>query len=250
MDMRILFPTMLLIGCGASPTEADALDADATPVTDTVQAIQPGPMLDLVHKTAESVGAEPDCPRITLLDASENGTHERWDGGCTLQDGTAVMGSLERFEGLDSAWIAGSDFRILDGDRMVFGFDGAVEVTAADALWLMDAAASVCGTEAWDCADGPLGMDLTSTIYPASGFPDQYSITVSGAVATDRATLTVDGAWSVDRTACAVEPTTGAISIRKGELHALTLDGATACDACAAWEIQGQPTAGLCGLTQ
>ena len=250
MNMRIIIPALILAGCDLTAPEADALDADPTPVAEAVRAVQPGPVLDLVHRTDSVVGTGEDCPQIELLQTETGDRHERWTGGCTLDDGTEVLGSLERFQSAEGSWITGADFRLVQADETVFGFDGAIEVTEVDALWLVDVAASVCGIEGWGCSDGLLGMDITTTVFPASTFPEDYDITVSGAIATDRSTMTVDGAWSVNQASCAVEPTEGTLTVRQGELHALTLDGAQACDACGGWEVQGQPTPGLCGLNQ
>ena len=249
-DMRVLIPALILSGCGVSASVGTEVELDSTPVKESVRAVQPGPLLDLVHQTDAVIGTEADCPRIEAIVTDADTRHERWFGGCTLEDGTEVLGTIERFSGPDHAWITGTDFRLAQNGDVVFGFDGAIEVTEVDALWLVDVSASICGTEDWSCTEGLLGMDLTSTIFPASGFPDNYNITVSGAVATDRSTMTVDGAWTVDHDSCAVEPTDGSLTIRQGSLHALTLDGAIACDACGEWEVQGQPTPGLCGLNQ
>jgi hypothetical protein len=249
--MRIFLPIIVLAGCNeAIEPGAYAEDADPQPMSEVVRAIQPAPLVELVEHTAMVVGTEADCPRVTVLESKADEIHERWEGGCTLADGSSIEGVLERFDGPDTAWLTGHSFRLEKNGRTTFGLDGAIEITAVDSLWLVDVAASVCGLRHWGCSEGFLGLDLTSTIFPAETFPENYDITVSGAVATDRNTLTLDGAWSVDQSICEVEPTSGMLSIRMGEHHAIELDGAIACDGCASWQVQGQPTPGLCGLAQ
>ena len=109
MNMRIFIPALILTGCGVAATEEAELDP--TPVSESVRAVQPGPLLDLVHRTEAVVGVDGDCPRIVALSTDTGVLHERWLGECSLEDGTRVTGSLERFHGPDSAWITGSDFR-------------------------------------------------------------------------------------------------------------------------------------------
>ena len=71
---------------------------------------------------------------------------------------------------------------------------------------------------------------------------------MSGAFATEAGTYTLDGAWSIDETVCGMEATHGMLSVQEGRHHALKLNGSEHCDGCLEWQIQGQPTPGLCGL--
>ena len=114
---------------------------------------------------------------------------------------------------------------------------------------MLEAAASLCGLESWECTDGVLGVDLSFSVYPAQGFPHDYDTTVSGVIATNSTPVTVDGAWSTDTSRCEIEAANGMFTVSQGEHHALTLNGALACDGCGEWQVQGQPTPGLCGLT-
>ena len=144
-------------------------------------------------------------------------------------------------------WLIGSDFQVVDGDVLVFG-PCATEITPADRCgWstsLQRCAAPRAGPVRTASSPGPQLHHL-----PAAGFPEDYDATVSGTVATERASMTLDGAWSVDRGQCASEPVSGMLSIQRGEHHALTHDGALSCDGCVGWQVQGQDTNGLCGLT-
>ena len=248
--MRLLVTIGLMTGCNTAVVDEPLVESDPTPVAEAARAADPGPMVDLVQRTSSIVGIDPDCPRVEPIDTEDVANHERWTGGCRLNDGTEVFGVLERRDAPDGAWVTGTDFRLVQQGDLVFALDGAIELTDVDALWLMDISASVCGIGSWPCSDGVLGMDLTATMYPSIGFPDDYDTTVSGAIATDRATTTVDGAWSVNSGLCAIEPTDGSLSVRHGDLHAIELDGQQACDGCAAWEVQGQPMPSLCGLNR
>ena len=247
MGMRLFSTILLTTGCGITAAEDAFVQADPTPVSEAMRILDPGPLVDLVHRPADSIRVGEDCPQVVTLDAGLNATHERWLGDCMTDDGAAVFGTLERFDGPNLAWITGTEFRVEQSGETVFALDGAVELTDVDALWLMDVSVSICGLADWQCADGMIGMDLTSSLFPSSGFPDDYDATVSGAIATDRSTMTVDGAWSMNANFCAIEPTQGALTIRHGDLHVLTLDGAQDCDACGLWEVQGQPMPELCG---
>ena len=250
MGMRLLLTMIFTTGCGITAGEDAFVEADPTPVSEAMRILDPGPLVDLVHRPADSLKLGGACPQVVALDAGMNATHERWVGDCMTDEGAAVFGTLERYDGPNLAWVTGSEFRIEQAGEVVFALDGAVELTDIDALWLMDVAISVCGLADWRCEDGMVGMDLTSTLFPSSGFPDDYDATVSGAIATERSTMTVDGAWSVNADFCAIEPARGALTVRHGDLHVLTLDGAQACDACGLWEVQGQPMPGLCGLSR
>jgi hypothetical protein len=246
--MRLFLPALLLSACGNPAAIDNAILVETSPLRDTFTAISLEPLVSLVEQPLSLIETQADCPRITVLPSAENTTHERWQGGCTLADGALVHGELEHFIGPGTEWIAGRDFRIEHGDTLRFGIDGAIEITAADALWLVDAAVALCGTHAWPCDDGVLGLDLAYTIYPAATFPNDYDTTVSGVVATETRTSTLDGAWSVDTQRCAAEPVSGLLSINQGAHHAMTLDGADACDGCAALQVQGLSVPDLCGL--
>lgn len=250
MRMRLFSIVLLTTGCGITAAEDAFVEADPTPVSEAMRVLDPGPLVDLVHRPGDAIKADEACPRVVSLDAGTSATHERWIGGCMTDDGAAVFGTLERFDGPNLAWVTGSEFRIEQAGDVIFALDGAVELTDVDALWLMDVSVSICGLAEWRCEDGMIGMDLTSTLFPSSGFPDDYDATLSGAIATDRSTMTVEGAWSMRADFCAIEPTHGALTIRQGDLHVLTLDGAQDCDACGLWEVQGQPMPGLCGLNR
>ncbi len=238
----------MLTACGTAPSTSPVVEADPAPMLEAFTAVQPEPLVELVEQPHTVIGTSASCPIVTVLESAPDTLREHWQGGCTLENGQEIVGELERFDGPDGAWIAGNGFRLQQDTEVLFVLDGAIEITVAGELWLIDAAASVCGTEHWACGEGVLGLDLDFTIYPAALFPQDYDTTVSGALATEDTTFTLDGAWSVDETACILEPTRGMLSVQQGRHHALTLDGADSCDGCLGWQVQGQPTPGLCGL--
>jgi len=246
--MRIIFPLLILPACVPTPAETPVVEADPAPLLEAMTAVQPEPLVELVEQPHSVVGTGIACPTVTILDSEPGTLKEHWMGGCTLENGMQIEGELERFDGPDGAWLAGKGFRIEQESDPVFMLDGAIEISVSGDLWLIDAAASLCGTEHWSCSEGLLGLDLAFTIYPAALFPHDYDATVSGAFATEEATFTLDGAWSIDEGICGIEPTRGMLSVQQGRHHALTLDGAERCDGCLGWQVQGQPTPGLCGL--
>ena len=246
--MRFVLPLLILSACGTSPADKLVVDANPAPLVDAVHAIQPEPLVELIENPHAVVGTDETCPSITVLESPPGTLKEHWQGGCTLGNGLTVEGTIERFDGPDGAWISGNGFRTHDGNEAVFMLDGAIEVSASGDLWLIDAAAAVCGTEHWACSAGSLSLDLAFTIYPAALFPQDYDATVSGAFGTDDGTYTLDGAWSIDESICGIEATSGLLTVQQGRLHALTLNGAEHCDGCLGWQVQGQPAPGLCGL--
>ena len=246
--MRNVLPLLFLSACGTSPAETPVVEANPAPLLDAMTAVQPEPLVELVEHPHAVIGSESACPAITILDSDPGTLKELWTGGCTSENGLRFEGELERFDGPDGAWIAGKSFRIEQASDPVFMLDGAIEISVSGDLWLIDAAAALCGTEHWSCSEGLLGLDLAFTIYPAAFFPQDYDATVSGAFATEDATYTLDGAWSIDEGICGIEPASGMLSVQQGRHHALTLNGAERCDGCLGWQVQGQPTPGLCGL--
>ena len=114
---------------------------------------------------------------------------------------------------------------------------------------MIDAAATTCSTLGRNCAVGTVSVDLALTVFPAETYPVNYDVTVSGVVTTDTSPIVFDGAWSIDRTVCGIEPTEGMVAIQRGTHQSLQLDGATACDACAEWVLQGRPAPAYCATS-
>ena len=157
-----------------------------------------------------------------------------------------MQGRLERYAGGGAAWIASEGFTVRRDGGLVFALSGAVELQEQGELALLDAAATWCGAAGPACADGPVPVDLAFTIFPLSGYPGAYDGTVTGAVGASSGVATVEGAWSVDQSACPVEPASGTFALRAEQRHALVMDGATACDACAAWTVDGMAAPAWC----
>ena len=247
--MRFFLSLLILPACGTSPAEVPVVEeVNPGPILDAVNAVQPEPLIELIETPHAVVGTEEHCPSITVIDSEPDTLKEHWQGGCALANGLQIDGELERLDGPDGAWISGSGFRVHQDNETVFALDGVVEVSVSGNLWLIDAAAALCGTEHWACSQGSLSLDLAFTVYPAALFPQDYDATVSGAFGTDNGTFTLDGAWSIDERICGVEATSGVLSVQQRRHHALKLNGSEYCDGCLDWQVQGQPTPGLCGL--
>ena len=233
----------LLAGCADVPP-VTAVPPDAGVVTDALIGAQPEPLVDLVEDTAAFLPLDAGCPTVEL-----DGDRERFSGGCALADGTEVLGSLTRYDDGDAAWLAGDGFALRqDGETTLF-FDGAVELQREGDLLYVEAATTMCGAGSLDCADGVVRLDLSFTLFPVGNYPASYDATVSGVVSVaGEAPIAVEGAWSIDGAACENEPASGIFALRRGEAHALELDGADACDGCAAWAVQGVSAGSFCDI--
>jgi hypothetical protein len=238
---------LLVVGCGA---EAPLLpDPDTAVVEESLAATQPQALVELVERTGAYAALDLNCPTIEIDALDESGVAESWVGGCALPDGQSVEGTLRRFTGDEGAWIAAEDFVVRRDGELELELRGSIELYEENDLLHIEVAGSVCGGPTWSCEEGPVMLDLAYSIYPASNFPRVYDATVSGVVAPEGAApISVEGVWSVDDTACASEPASGTISLRRNERQALELDGQTACDGCADWLVQGVDVGPYCGL--
>ena len=244
--MRILLTTLLLSACGLSGVEPEVADADPAVVGDTLEAARPEPLVDLLDDPGALVGGDAGCPRVEVLAAEAGVVHERWHGGCRADDGTTVRGRLERYDADGTAWLASEGFTVRRDGVLVLAMSGSIELHEQGELALLDAATTWCGGEGPSCADGPVPVDLAFTIFPLSGYPAAFDGTVTGAVGAASGVATVEGAWSVDRAACASEHASGTFAVRSEQRHALVMDGASVCDACMAWTVDGQPAPRWC----
>jgi hypothetical protein len=237
---------LLVLGCAS---EAPLLpDPDATMVEEALAATSPDALVELVERTGAYAALDIDCP---IIDANEDetGIAEAWVGGCALADGRSIEGTLRRFTGEDGAWIAAEEFAVRRDGELDLELRGSIELYEENDLLYIEVAGSLCGGPTWSCEDGPITLDLAYSIYPSSNFPHVYDTTVSGVVAADGAApISVEGVWSIDDIACASEPASGTIALRRSERQALELDGQTACDGCADWVVQGVDVGPFCGL--
>jgi hypothetical protein len=247
--MTRIIAISLLSACAVRSDPAPVgpdLDLAAVDLSMALESVRPDPLLAWALEPHTIIDTTSGCPAITRVDQDE-GTLEHWEGGCVQPDGTRIEGRLSWFDGPATAWAAGEGFSIIDAQGLVRHLDGAVEVTGEGALWLAEANATTCVGEV--CAEGTSAVDLTYTIHPAAGYPHDYDLTVSGVVAPrdDAGAIVIDGAWSVEETTCAIEPVRGLIAIQRADHQTLTLNGASACDECAAWVVQGRDAPAYCG---
>ena len=239
---------LLVLGCG---TEAPLLpDPDTTIVEESLAATWPDALVELVERTGAYATLDENCPMVDVDEAvDETGIAESWIGGCALPDGRSIDGTLRRFTGDEGAWIAAEDFAVRHNGELDLELRGSIELYEENDLLNIEVAGSLCGGPTWSCEDGPVMLDLTYSVYPASNFPHVYDATVSGVVAADGAApISVEGVWSIDDTACSSEPASGTIALRRSERQALELDGQTMCDGCADWVVQGVDVGPFCGL--
>lgn len=244
--MMHLLPVLLFAAC-APETSPVVPELDRAVVHEALAAARSEPLVELADGTAAWVPAGQDCPAVTV----DSDGALVWEGGCVMPDGTEIEGRLEHHEDKDSTWVSGDSFQVLRGGELDFMLDGAIELRESDDLLLVDAAATTCGGPGTDCTNGPATVDLSYTIYPASGWPDVYDITVSGVVRVpvmreDSAPVSVEGTWRVDARVCASEPLTGTVAVRQHELHIFEPDGNVSCDGCAGWSVLGQAADAWC----
>lgn len=254
----------LLLGCESeAPVELEGR-TEAPMVAAALRAVRPEPLIELVNNPRAFVQVGAACPAVLSVPKVDDGLRESWVGGCTTADGLVFEGRLELYDGPESAWVSGEGFAVrrsdplhsdpLHGDKLLFALDGSVELEEQGELVLIDAAASWCGGPGPACASGLTTIDLSFTLYlaadaEAEGGPlDRYEATVTGAVDTALAPLYVEGAWRVDDSLCPSEPLGGKISLRGRDRPLVDLDGATRCDGCASWTLQGELMGSTCGL--
>ena len=236
----ILVILPLLGGCvlTAEPVPPALSEADLSPAALAFELLQPDQALALLEDPSLWLPVGEGCPSIHVDDDGV----ERWQGGCTLADGTLVIGDIERFVGPESTWVAGNGLHVIGAaGRTRLYFDGAVEWQGLGELSGIEAAYSACGLLR-DCEQGPTTVDLALNLYPHAGYPVQYDLAVEGVVAAAGLEPTpVSGALSFDLEACPVEPASGSLLLHGSSPWGLDFDGATACDACADVAFEGLP---------
>lgn len=233
---------VLLAACGDLEGQ-DPLPVEAQVLPVVLELTDPEPFVELVDNPRAFIPVEAGCPVIEV-----DGPLETWTGGCAQSDGTFIEGSLARYDSLDGAWVAASGFAVRAAAETIFALDGAIEVQSEGELLFVDAAAESCGLGDLACEDGPAKVDLAFTIYPLATWPYTYDAILSGVVALPgQPPSDVEASWTQDATRCTSEPTSGLFAVRDEVYHTLEWDGASACDSCANWMIQGVDSGRYCG---
>ena len=190
---RIVLPFALI---GAASAGQPIACRDPTAAVEASAAIQLDGLIALVEQPTAHLPLDAQCPMVTKLQEDDAHSISASTAGVS-GPGSDHHGRLEHYEGPDGLWLSGPTSKS-SRPILVFGLDGAIEVTPSGSLWLVDVAAALCGTQSWTCDDGAgTGPQLHGL--PAAGFPDDYDTIMSGTVATERASMTLDGAWSTDR---------------------------------------------------
>ncbi|MBN1335672.1 MAG: hypothetical protein JXB39_06900 [Deltaproteobacteria bacterium] len=246
MDRRFAAFAFLAAACLPDPGVPLPDPEDVAAVSRAFQASRPEGPLSLVLDLPLYLPDDEACP---ILAVDESDGREVWTGGCFTEDGLLVDGSLERFEGGDTAWMAGNRFRVIDprqGD-VLLSIDGAVEVAWYGDLVVLDASLATCGGPGLPCTpDGPATVDLALTLYPWRSYPSSYEVTVNGLVdVAEDEPVAVYGMWRGEES-CVAEPSQGTLALEAGRPFGLAFDGAVECDECALLAVDGQPTAHAC----
>ena len=121
-----LLPVIALLGaCGPALQPDPAPLASPDDIGASWAAVQPEGLLDLVEATADAVPQGLACPAVDFVDGVET-----WAGDCALLEGTVIEGSLQRYDGMDGAWLAGERFAVIRDDQLLLYLDGAIELLA------------------------------------------------------------------------------------------------------------------------
>jgi len=243
--MRHWLPIVLLVGCGIDE-EVPTTERDVAEVGDLVEAIQPARVVALALHPELALQLDGDACREYTLDTDTL----IWSGPCALQDGAQLEGNLSLRPTDDGLLLSADGLSISQGGRIEVMLSGAIELTRWDDLVQLDVSIQGCGAVGPSCDkldDGDsFGLDLDYSLYPADTFPSLYTATVSGAVGRTETIVGVEGTWQVDQEQCAEEAIDGTIAFGTFPRQTLELDGASACDGCAGWRVEGVEVPALC----
>ena len=244
---------VLVAACG-TPVDDVVVD-EVAPSALVFEAMHPEPWLELALDVDALVDAVPAlsavwsdestaCPSLQVTD-----TGWALTGDCAVDARVRVEGSLAFVEDDSGLRLIGEGFQIVEDSSTVLLFDGALESSRDGEILEVEAAVTACGGPAIDCDDGRTALDVSYGVFPVSGLPDVYDVTVTGVVAAPGYEPTsVDGAWSVDETLCETEPLTGTLLIAGDVAQALDFDGELACEGCATRSVGGFAAEPICEL--
>lgn len=269
----------LAVACG-TPDTPD-LHRDEAEVARLVDVLEPSALVALVQSPDDALELDGACrvevslgadaalalaedPTLDedslLVDTSEQlypsgtpGNATVWAGPCVLPDGAQLHGELRLERTPQGTWLSAEDFEIAELDAISGDYvpavqlSGSVELVRQGDLLRLDAGLRGCGVASVPCTEGELSLDLSWSVFPADGLPDAYRATVSGALGEGDQVTGVEGTWQLDADVCGTEAISGEVALGAFPRQVLAFDGATHCDACADWTVQGQDVAPLCG---
>jgi hypothetical protein len=131
-------------------------------------------------------------------------------------------------------------------ERTMFLYlDGTIILNKYDDLLSIELMGTFCGLYGDSCATSPRQLELYSTLFPLSTYPQKYHHTISGTLFSPTP-HGFEGSWEINSQLCEIEPSAGAFEAQRVKRHDLLFDGAQKCDHCARWMLQGEERAEFC----
>ncbi len=123
--------------------------------------------------------------------------------------------------------------------------DGTIILNRYEDLLSIELMGTFCGLYGDRCTTNPRQLELYSTLYPLSTYPQNYHHTLSGTLFSPTP-HGFEGSWEINAQLCEIEPSSGAFGAQRVKRHDLMFDGANKCDHCAQWMLQGEERAEFC----
>ncbi|MBM74046.1 MAG: hypothetical protein CMK59_01490 [Proteobacteria bacterium] len=133
----------------------------------------------------------------------------------------------------------------LDEPKTLLYMNGNLKVKSLEDLLKIELSGTFCGIFGETCANMPHYLELHSSIYPSSTYPEQYSYTISGSYFSP-SPQSFEGSWNIDEQVCAFEPTVGSFGAQRIKRHELIFDGNKVCDQCTQRLLQGEIHSPFC----
>lgn len=133
----------------------------------------------------------------------------------------------------------------LGESKTLLYMNGTLRIKTVQDLLRIELSGSFCGLFGEECDNLLHHLELYSSIYPKSSYPQQYSYSVSGAYFSP-SPHSFEGSWSIDEDICTLEPTQGSFGAQRVKRHELVFDGKTNCDQCAQRLLQGEQHTPFC----
>lgn len=236
----------LVIGCAEPPTDGGQ---DPSVAEDALALIDPERALALLGELpGDAAGCTPE------LFADGAGLREVLSD---CADG-AMDGALERYSDDTLAWMEAEGLRVRDAlGALTLRFDGAIErsVSESPTGWLtrVELAATLggsdlCGSALCSDPEGAFLADLSWTLLGSADVSTDDVLVTGTLLLPGEGAIDVEGSWTRDEGRCVGEPLGGTLLLHGARSHTLRFDGASACDGCVAWSVDGEEPELVCGL--